>query len=313
MFNQRAWINYLNENALLEAKVKDVKKQYPQFTEMGWLDWFRQNIESTLGQKGVSKYLLWTMRELAHNYPITDGEVDEDLKEPGEVPDNTAVVEELLQAVFGFERNVQRMEEKDIYRLQAGQVQSAIEKIEQEDTQKQARAKKKEKAMAGSEIIYDDHGVFAVRPKTEGASCYYGRHTKWCISYTESRNYFNQYTEEGKGFVMVRISGLPEVFKAFHKIAVVFSQKYNTGDWEAEDAWDVLDNRHEIDVLYEALASTGIQKQIAAEIYQDIIDAGTHSMETEPPESGMEEKAEKILEEWNQANSPPDNLVLTTT
>ena len=69
MFNQRAWINYLNENALLEAKVKDVKKQFPQFTEMGWLDWFRQNIENTLGQKGVSKYLLWAMKAWEMIYP----------------------------------------------------------------------------------------------------------------------------------------------------------------------------------------------------------------------------------------------------
>ena len=311
MFNQRAWINYLNENALLEAKVKDVKKQYPQFTEMGWLDWFRQNIESTLGQKGVAKYLQWTMRELASNYPVTDGEVDLDLEAPGENQDNTTVADDLLQAVFGFQRNVQRMEEKDIYRYNAAQLQQAIDKIEKEDTQKQKREKEKAAAKAGSTFIYEDHGVFAIRPNTTEASCYYGRNTRWCISATQSKNYFQQYTEEGRAFVMVRIDKLPEDH-VYHKIALVFARGGNSSaidaEYDVEEAYDASDNRHDPDILYTAMIEAGIDQPDAAEAFADIIEYGRDVIEENPPEANFEVKAEEILKEWTQNNRPPDSF-----
>ena len=311
MFNQRAWINYLNENALLEAKVKDVKKQYPQFTEMGWLDWFRQNIESTLGQKGVAKYLQWTMRELASNYPITDGEVDLDLEAPGKKQDNTTVAEELLQAVFGFQRNVQRMEEKDIYRYNASQLQQAIDKIEKEDTQKQKREKEKAAAKAGSTFVYEDHGVFAIRPNTTEASCYYGRNTRWCISATQSKNYFQQYTEEGRAFVMVRIDKLPEDH-VYHKIALVFARGGNRSaidaEYDVEEAYDASDDRHDPDILYTAMIEAGIDQPDAAEAYSDIIQYGRDVIEENPPESNFEVKAEEILKKWTYDNRPPDSF-----
>jgi len=313
---QRKWIDYLNQyddlSLLVEARVKDVKRQYPQYTEMGWLDWFRQNIESNLGPRGVSKFILWTMREFANNYPPPeDDEDDWDLAPAGEDPDNTAVAGQILDAVLNFERYAQRhrLKGSDIYQLSTIGVERLIAKIEKIDTQKQARAKKKEKAMKGSEIIYDDHGVFAVRPKTEGASCYYGRNTKWCISATESKNYYDQYTEEGLGFVMVRIDSLPTDHK-FHKIAVVFSRRHSE-DWEAEEIFDVFDESYEIDILYMALGrgdgsgggGAGLSSRMAADVYDDIIVNGKASMENSPPESGMEQKAEEIMKRHAQHHS----------
>ena len=66
------WKSYLNEEKelelLVEARVKDIKKKYPVLTDTGWLAYGRERIESILGPKGVSKYLLWYMRELHKNF-----------------------------------------------------------------------------------------------------------------------------------------------------------------------------------------------------------------------------------------------------
>ena len=52
--------------------------------------------------------------------------------------------------------------------------------------------------------------ISAVRPYTEDSACYYGRNTKWCISATQTRNYFDQYNADRKGFVMVRFNNIVE-------------------------------------------------------------------------------------------------------
>ena len=99
------------------------------------------------------------------------------------------------------------MEEKDIYKYNVSQLQQTIEKLAPSSREK--RAKQKEEAIEGSEIVYDDNDIFGVRPYEEKSSCYYGQNTRWCISATQSRNYFDQYTQDGKGFVMLRLDNIP--------------------------------------------------------------------------------------------------------
>ncbi len=47
-----------------------------------------------------------------------------------------------------------------------------------------------------TEFIVDTEDLLVVSPKTEKASCFWGRGTKWCTAATESRNAFSQYTDK---------------------------------------------------------------------------------------------------------------------
>ena len=245
------WKSYLNEEKelelLAEARVKDIKKKYPVLTNAGWLAYSRERLDSVLGPKGVSKYLLFCMRELHRGFKqdIEDSESWID-SEHYDVQDVKTVADEILEAVLTFQENQQRIEEKDIYKYNIGELQHALSKLGLSSSQK--KEKEKAEAMLTTEIVYDENGIFAVRPYSETSSCYFGKNTRWCISATQSRNYFNQYTREGKAFVMVRFDGIP-ADNSMHKLAIVYDK-----DGTLEEVFDAPDNDHSDIIVYQAAA-----------------------------------------------------------
>lgn len=53
------------------------------------------------------------------------------------------------------------------------------------------------------EKVYDSENYLILIPKTEEASCAYGRQTRWCTASTGSYNYFNQYNREGPLYIII--------------------------------------------------------------------------------------------------------------
>ncbi len=51
--------------------------------------------------------------------------------------------------------------------------------------------------------IYEDSSYTILIPKTEEAAILYGKGTRWCTAATETRNYFNDYNEEGPLFIII--------------------------------------------------------------------------------------------------------------
>ena len=274
------WLNFQREELLLEARVKDIKKKYPKLTELGELSWFRANIEENLGPKGVSKYLMWCMREM---YNIYENEIEGiDMESPRERSSLQDIqwirtMQKLRDLVFDFHKNQQRLEEKNIYNYDAEQLGTALNSLG--DSASEKAKKEKTEALEQSEIIYDEKDIFAIRPNTKNASCYFGRRTRWCISATKSRNYFEEYTRNGKAFVMVRI-GLLEPDDPNHKLAIVYDKENLE-----EEIFDAEDISHEVSHLYDVLSDElGIPNREAADIYHDIIDNGRVSVQNNPPD-----------------------------
>ena len=54
-----------------------------------------------------------------------------------------------------------------------------------------------------SETIYNSPTMKVVIPKTEAASCYFGKNTEWCTAATTSNNMFHQYNEKGKLYIII--------------------------------------------------------------------------------------------------------------
>jgi len=68
---------------------------------------------------------------------------------------------------------------------------------EQEDGERLARAEKE------VDKIYTSENYIVLVPKTQDASCAYGRGTRWCTASTGSRNYFDQYNRQGPLYIII--------------------------------------------------------------------------------------------------------------
>jgi len=120
-----------------------------------------------------------------------------------------------------------------------GDLLSTVQLAEQhqQDKERRKQAKEREKAAAreGSRVIAENDYYTMIRPETSEASCYYGQGTQWCISSTQSSNYFDEYTSEGKAFYFVFFAHLSQDNK-YKKVALVID---HGGDYdEAFDAED---------------------------------------------------------------------------
>jgi len=68
-----------------------------------------------------------------------------------------------------------------------------------EITKSSGELKREEKAKIYEEtiVLYDKNDYLVVIPKTEEASCFWGRNTEWCTASTKSKNYFDTYNPNG--------------------------------------------------------------------------------------------------------------------
>ena len=268
-FNKQ-WKEFLTEarspGLLLEARVKDIKAKYPALTDSDLISWAQEQITSILGPKGVSKYLLYWAREMDRQFV---GDTAEDFRE--EQQDALDEAKNVLDLIMHFHENQHKLEEKDIYKYNIGELQKSMDDLGVTQAALAAKEEADEKeAEENSEVVYIHHGVFAVRPLTTQASCYFGhnpRLTKWCISEKEKLNYFEQYTEqEGKAFVMVTFKGIPES----HPNHLITLECDHEGD--VTMIWDAPNEAHNPDLLHDiALAHL---EGLHAQLRQDVENAG---------------------------------------
>ena len=122
-----------------------------------------------------------------------------------------------------------------------------VYKAEREEREREEMKRREKGAKESTDYLHDDNNYMIVRPRSEDSSCYYGRGTKWCISATQSRNYFDQYTGEGTGFYFVLFKHLPQD-DPYKKLALVFT----AGSYEPSEVFDVTDDEVSVDAVTEA-------------------------------------------------------------
>ena len=86
----------------------------------------------------------------------------------------------------------------------------SVFKAEQDYNERQEMKKREAGAKESTDYITDDDDYMMVRPRSEDASCYYGRGTKWCISAIKSKNWFDDYTGKNVAFYFVLFKHLPQ-------------------------------------------------------------------------------------------------------
>ncbi len=136
--------------------------------------------------------------------------------------------------------------------------QSDVNKGMQDLADREERDKLKVKAKELSDTIMEDEDYQVVRPYSEQASCYFGYGTKWCISATRSRNYFDQYSNEGKAFYFVMLRHLPNSDPS-KKMALVYPNDVSYGE-EPEEVFDAQDDEVGTTGLYDAVTRNLLAK-----------------------------------------------------
>ena len=126
-------------------------------------------------------------------------------------------------------------------------VRMAQEKMQAKEREKTAKEEERIKAREESTVVDKNDYYVLIRPETEFAACYYGRGATWCIAATESENYFDHYTAQGKTFYFAFGRNLSQGNKNKMLALVVGGDNQYEEVWDAEN--DTLNYEETIDAI----------------------------------------------------------------
>lgn len=204
------------ENLLLEGRVEDVKKRYPQPM------WDQIDKLVELDPSGNNKYLDWMAKKyLPHTIQWFK---DNAIQNPGwyswsldQVPDtsedprwrrvdsfsrkfnslNDTDYLTLKDNIEHFHKNPAKYETKDINQFpDTKSFEQAVELAKQ-------KLSRKEQKETGVDKVYEDDTFILMMPKTHKASCRYGSNTRWCVTMRGYSGYFENYFSQGPIFFLV--------------------------------------------------------------------------------------------------------------
>ena len=162
-------------------------------------------------------------------------------------------------------------------------LKQAIENAKAVLQAKEAEKVHKQQMRDDADRIYQDKTTLVVRPHTEGASCYYGQGTRWCIAATDSRNYWDDYsTEQGKVFFFILDKDAELREQELDKVALVYDSDNADSD-SPYDAYDAADDQlSSYDIVGYYDGAWDQDKQNA------VFDAIQQSLDENPPEVGID-------------------------
>ena len=151
---------------------------------------FAQWTDPTHEAASRHKYLDWICRVYLARAAAGKPILAEDLRKiRGELKDFEAFKEQFAAV---SQREIDYYRTYDDFLVQIRPYQQA------RDAKKIARAKMTEEVMAGTIVVYDGPEGKIVRPTTVEAAQFWGMGTRWCISATETPNYFHVYYNPNK-------------------------------------------------------------------------------------------------------------------
>ena len=254
-----------------QYRVQDVFEQMTDKQIKMLMDGAEKAIELAKAEdpSGDNKYLMWVARyvrkdlmrrlqKYSKNWgtsPIGWNDGDTDPEDSTFHPDNMAksiadhtynMVSNLLPTIQDYHMlKLQKVIKRDIYDFdptnQVGDFKGFVEIGMRQFREREQKAALKKKAAGEADDILDTEDYAVIRPNSEGASCYYGWGTRWCISARESQNYFNSYTGEGKVFYFVMFRHLSND-NDYKKMALVYGRDQGYGDIEPEQVFDAADD-----------------------------------------------------------------------
>jgi len=239
------------EQLIIEGRKDDTKKKYPELAKPT-VEFDGESLLDVLIQadpSGNQKYLMGAAKILHNSMEKakTDGyepfwgklwpnDADDNTYSPWGIAKNIAAELPKFHKLQPFIQTARR----DINTIKSyGELHNVVEMgvIKQQNKEKEKAASERERTQAGEEstIVADNDAYTMIRPTSAHASCYYGKGTKWCISTTQSSNYFDEYTKDGKSFYFVFFANISHV-NPFKKLALVIGM-----DGAYEEAFNAED------------------------------------------------------------------------
>lgn len=165
---------------LEEDKFQDAAKKYPKLIT---------HIQYFKSQGILPKYLPWAIKMLL-SWQAEDRETSSRMEN----------VHELVRWLKSFDllSKKGKIKEKDINKYKSPEELAQVIEQGEEGAEITPGAAKKQATK-----IYEDSKYLIIQPKSEAASCLYGKGTRWCIA-AKSENYWETYTiEEGYSFLFI--------------------------------------------------------------------------------------------------------------
>ena len=224
LIERRRTLSLLREEQLLaEGRVDDARIKYPELAKK------REELdgESVLDvlidadPSGNQKYLMGASRilhndmmkaEETHDHKPFWGkqwpeDASDDIYSPWGIAKNIAGFLPQYHQLMPYIRD-QDAPFKDINNIKNHSAFEAVVRTAQ--NKKETAEKEKEEKKRLSKLASDESRVIKAtdyhiirRPESQVASCYYGRGTTWCVTATESENYWDHYKKQGKSFYFI--------------------------------------------------------------------------------------------------------------
>lgn len=265
--NFKRFSTLTEDQLIIEGRIDDARKKYPFLAKRSAEPVGEKTLLDLLidaDPSGNQKYLMGAAR-LTIDLLDDLGYMEDggDNRAPA-VVFNVAELVQRYHKLMPFIRD-QDAKFKDINAIKAHhELRSVIDRAAQKKADREAEkareAAEKQKAVEGTEFVADTPFHKVVRPLTREGSCYFGRETRWCISATQSQNYFDQYTSDGKAFFFL-LAKNKNIDPAYKKIAVVID---SYGDFE--EYFDATDDRMTPQVFNDAIRQTILGADLSGEI-----------------------------------------------
>ena len=173
---------------LTESKLTDLISKYPQFEEE------IKKLEAS-DPTDTKKYLFWMVKQFLNKEPI----------------------DEIISLVQQFHQKGQFLQQKDINQYKTlGDLRGSLEDIGNKPSKTET---KKQIKVSESTKLFEDQNFLLIRPLSKEASQILGKESKWCISATQTENYWFNYSSKGIKFYFLisKINASRE--NLFNKIA----------------------------------------------------------------------------------------------
>ena len=190
--------DYLKNN--FEKKYEQKKNKDHSLPNNTSFDEFLEKIEKPLRDQNkfqiIDSYMKWRVEKYVNNKI----RYFEDI--------HSKTIPTLLTYDALKRKNKLKPEHKDITKIKSlNDLMDIVDEYREEDT-KSGKEKDKEieqKFYESGEaiLLYNDSNYKIVVPKTERASCYFGRNTRWCTAATKSTNLFDYYNEQGNLYIII--------------------------------------------------------------------------------------------------------------
>jgi hypothetical protein len=249
---------FLLEELLLENRIDDVKKKYPnvpsevieEFASNDpsgtnkYLDWMVYTKSIGIGTSNVIKNINLFHKNINK---LTKEFFDEFIKEnkfEWLLTDNSPVAK-TFQNIYKSPKDINTYKDYGIASVIFKSVDNVLSKSE---------VKKLE-----ANVLYNSDDLLIMIPKSHRASCYYGAGTKWCTTNKESDNYFKNYTNKGT-LIYVINKKEPET-NPWYKTAFLIEKENGK-----VQAYDAPDHPTDINIAAEKLGDNwGIIRDVIVE------------------------------------------------